>query len=178
MEKLTITEALSELNLIKKKSEKKKAVVMGLLVKAKNLPDPFPEQGSKEYIRSEVQAMDDLNARFIRIKGAIAKANIDNKIKVNDQEKTIHDWLIWKRDISKNEMSFSTEVYRTVKNHFDALQKQPQVYKGEDGSPKLVEYESMVDQGTFLKKSENLQEIFEKLDGQLSLKNATIVLDV
>lgn len=179
MEKITITEALSEINLIKKKVDKKRQTILGLLVKAKNLPDPMQSQnGSKEFIKSEVQSMEDLNTRLIRLKGSIAKANIDNKIKVNGYEKNIHDWLIWKRDISKFEIGFTGEVYKTVKSHFDSLQKQPQVYKTEDGTTKLVEYESMVEQGDFLKKAEDLQEVFDKLDGQLSLKNATIVIEI
>ncbi len=45
MEKITITEALSEVNLLKKKIEKKKEMILANLAKFKHVPDPYEKQG-------------------------------------------------------------------------------------------------------------------------------------
>lgn len=176
---LTITEALSEITLIKKKIEKKKGVILSNLVRPKHVKDPLEsEGGSKKYIASEIQSMNDLMARHLKLKGSVASANIHNAITVNGRTQTIHDWLNWKRDLSATELKFNNDVHTQVKSQTDHLQRQPQVYKDDKGETHLLEYEVNVEYGDFLKTSENVQEILEKLDGQLSLKNATIQLDV
>lgn len=178
MTKITITEALSELNLIKKKVDKKRGNILGILVTAKHIKDPLESVGGAiAFIKSENQAIDDLNSRYIKLKGAIAKANIDNAITINGFTKNIHDWLIWKRDIAKLDISFYENVYKDVKQRMDQFAKQPSIYKDEKDVTHLIEPLSNVDQGWYLKKAEELTEVFEKLDGQLSLKNATIVVE-
>ena len=53
--RITITEALSEINLIKKKIEHKKKTAMGLLVKAEHAKDPYEsEGGTKSFLRERV----------------------------------------------------------------------------------------------------------------------------
>lgn len=178
MEKLTITEALSEINLLKKKIEKKKETVLTNLIKAKHIKDQLESQGgAKAFVKAEIQSTQDLNSRLLRLKGAIAKANIETLITVNSRTDSIHNWLNWKRDIAQGDIKFNGQVYQSVKSHFDHLQKSPQVFKDEEGKTQLVEYESNVDYGDFLKTQEGLQDTFDKLDGQLSLKNATIVVE-
>jgi hypothetical protein len=178
MEKLTITEALSELNLIKKKVDNKRKVVAGSLLKAKHEKDAYESVGGiKQFITNELQSIDDLDSRYLKIKGSIAKANIDNSITVNGFTKTIHDWLNWKRDLSDIQKKFVFNLYSFPKGELERLSKQPQVYKDEKQEARLVEFESNIDYPSFLKKSEELNDTFDRLDGQLSLKNATIVID-
>ena len=176
---LTITEALSEINLIKKKIEKKQSVVTSNLVRAKNQKDPLENQGgSKDYIKNEIQSINDLMTRLLKLKGAIAEANITNKIAVNGRTLSIYDWLNWKRDLSASDLKFNSSIPVSVKQHLDNAANRPQIWKDDDGKTHLVEYELNVDYGDFLKKTEQITETLEKLDGQLSLKNATIVLEV
>jgi hypothetical protein len=176
---LTVTEALSEINLIKKKIEKKRETVLNSLIKPKHLKDKLESQGgSREFIKAELQSMNDLMARHLKLKGSIAAANIGNMIAVNGVTRSIHDWLNWKRDLSAGDLQFNTQIHKDVQKHFDTLAKQPQVFKDDDGKTHLLEYEANVEYGDFIKSSEAIQETLEKLDGQLSLKNATILLDV
>lgn len=178
VDKITITEALSELNLIKKKVQKKRINVLNNVIRAKHVKDTLEsEGGSKEFIKREAQGVEDLNNRFIKLKGAIAKANVETLITVNGKTATIHDWLIWKRDIAKEQITFTTDVGGGVKKHFDQVQRQPQIYKDSEEKTHLVEYEANIDYGEYLKITENLQDTLDKLDGQLSLKNATIVVE-
>ena len=151
---------------------------MGLLVTAKHIKDPFESTGGAiAHLKSEVQSSEDLNSRYIKIKGAIAQANINNLITVNGVTQSIHDWLIWKRDVAKTDISFTENVYKDVKQRMDAHQQKPLIFKNEKDETQLVELVSNIDQAEWLKKAEILNETFEKLDGQLSLKNATIVIE-
>lgn len=178
MEKLTITEALSELNLIKKKVDNKRKVVAGSLLRAKHEKDAFENVGGiRQFIIGELQAIDDLDSRFLKIKGSIAKANIENLITINGFTKTIHDWLNWKRDLADTQKKFTFNLYSFPKGELERLSKQPQIYLDEKQEKHLVEFESTIDYPSFLKKSEELNDTFDRLDGQLSLKNATIVVD-
>ena len=179
MSEMTITEALSEINLIKKKLEHKKKSVMNLLVRADHMKDPYEDQGgTPAFLLREVQALCDLEDYFIRIRSGISQANLSNLITIGGLSKTIHDWLTWKREISKEQVSFVNTIVHQVKETLDISGKKPQVYADAEGKTHLVHYKVNLDYPAWVKKQEHLAEIFEKLDGQLSLKNATIVIKV
>lgn len=179
MEKMTITEALSEVNLVKKKVEKKSLNVLQNLIRAKHLKDPFEaDGGSKKVNESEVQAIDDLNSRLIKLRAAISRANLDNSIAIDKTKMSIHDWLIWKREVSKSASEFAQKIPQLVKTHIDQVTRQPQVYKDSEEKTHLVDYEINIDYPGFIKRSERISDSLEKLDGQLSLKNATIVVEI
>lgn len=93
MEKITITEALSEVNLIKKKIASKQNRITTALVRATHVADPFEsEGGSKAMIKSELQGIHDLNRRLARIRAGISQANLETEITIGEDNRTIHDW--------------------------------------------------------------------------------------
>lgn len=178
-EKLTITEALSEINLIKKKIAKKKETILATLVIASHLPDPHEKHGGSEsFVKQEMQSIQDLSDRLIRIRSAIAEANVKNEIQISDAKSSIYDWLTFKREIADDMINFTQSVVKQVETHNTRVSNQPQVYKTDDGKTQLVEYKVNIDQTEWIKKNENYVEKKEKLDGQLSLKNATIVIEI
>ncbi len=178
-EKITITEALSELNLIKKKIDKKKEMILANLAKVKHVPDPYAKQGGGAQANlNELQGIKDLSTRLIRIRGSIAQANLNNKISINGHELSIHDWLTWKREIAPLKQKFFLDLCQKTKQNMDHWAKTPQVFKDEEGKTHLAEYESNIDYADIMKEAEHLGDCLEKLDGQLSLRNATIVIDV
>jgi len=62
---MTITEALSQVNLVKKKLDHKKKAALQLLVRAEHVKDPYEsEGGTKEFLKRELQAIDDLHTRL------------------------------------------------------------------------------------------------------------------
>lgn len=180
MEKITITEALSQINLINKKIEAKQTKVLQDLVKYEHVPDPYQSQGgSEKMIAEEVQSIRDLQSKLVRIRGAISQANINNKISIGGRERSISDWLTWKREISKKEVQFAFNVYTNIKNALDRQSKQPQVYKPEGkDQPELAKLKVNTDFSYWIKEHEELNDLIENLDGQLSLKNATIFVEV
>lgn len=175
MEKLTITEALSEVNLIKKKVGAKQQKVLGALVRPAHTKDLYESDGgSKKMIESEAQAINDLNRRLAKIRSAISDANLSNEITLGEDTRTIHDWLTWKREIVNSQIHFTKSVHTTVKNMMDKIAKEPQVYVNEEGKQSLVQAVPNVDMAYWVRQEEILNEKLEQLDGKLSLKNATI----
>jgi len=179
MEKITITEALSEINLIKKKVITKQSKIECALIRAEHLPDPFlTEGGSEEMIKREYQGLRDLNRRLQTIRAKISLANLSNEITVEDETRSIHDWLIWKREISADQIKFTHRVHTAIAGHMKTAGTQPQVFKDAEDKVKLVQYKVNIDYAEWLQRHTVLSEKLEKLDGKLSLKNATIVLEI
>ena len=179
MEKMTITEALSEVNLLKKKLENKKKHALGHLVKPEHSPDFYSnEGGTPAFLKREFQSIDDLHKRLIKIRAAISRANLENEIIIGERTQSIHDWLIWKREIAEDETNFYKTIVSTVKSNLDEAAKNPRCYDDNEGKKQLLKVQSNVDYAFFVKKQEQMSELFEQLDGKLSLKNATIVVSI
>lgn len=177
--KTTITEALSEINLIKKKIDSNKETITNNLTRVKHVKDPFESDGgTANLIKQKIQSIASLFVRLEKIKGAIAQANLMNEITIGENTKTIFDWLTWKRDISKDHLAFLNQISANVTNQIASNSRNPQVFKDESGNTQLVEVISNVDLSDILRKREIMTEQIEKLDGQLSLKNATIMIEV
>lgn len=179
MEKMTVTEALSEVNLIKKKIKSKQEKIRGALFRVEHVKDPFESDGgSEKMIQSEHQSLSDLNRRLEKIRSGISRANLETTITLGEEEKTIHDWLIWKREIATDYTTFVKDICNVVKVNNDAQAKNPQVYKDDEGKIHLVKPITNVDYSEWLKRHEKLIEKYENLDGKLSLKNATILIQI
>lgn len=177
--KITITEALSEINLISKKLQSKKDVVLGNLFRNDVQKDTFLNDGGSEaYIGRELQSINDLMRRVVSIRSSIAKANTENKITINDRTMTINEWLNWKRDVSEFEKTFFAQVSGNIKKGLDDSASRPQLMKADDGTIKIINITPNVNYADTLKKQQDVVEVLEKLDGQLSLKNATIFIEV
>jgi hypothetical protein len=180
---ITITEALSEINLIKKKLVSKRGVVSQMLIRAEHIPDTYEKEGgSRAYIDREVQSINDLCLRLISIRAGINRANLKETITISENghaiSQSIHDWLIWKREIINDDLNFYKTVTHAVKMHLDSVSKQPQVYKDDAGNIHLVKSMINIDYPAWQAAHARASAILEKLDGQLSLKNATILIDV
>lgn len=179
MEKMTITEALSEINLLKKKVQAKEKAVSGLLVSAEHVKDPYADEGgTAKFLEKEFQSIGDFRRRLIKIRSAISKANLENEITLAETTMSIQDWLTWKREVAKEETSLINTVCSTVKRFLDESTNKPQCYQDSEGKPQLLKLKSNVDYAAFVRKQEKMTELFENLDGKLSLKNATIVVSI
>ena len=179
MTKMTITEALSEINLIKKKLEHKKTAMQTLLIKADHVKDIYESEGGvTKHLQKEFQALSDLRRRFVSLRAAISEANLNHEITVGEKTLSIHDWLTWKREIAKEEQNHANYIVTTVNNYMTQSSKNPQCYDDAEGKKHLVTFTPTVDLAEWVKKQERLNDLLENLDGQLSLKNATILVSI
>ena len=179
--KITITEALAELKLIAKKITKKEEIVMQNLVRYEHLPDAFKEQGgSEKYISSEIQSIADLRDRFVQIRAKIAELNYITTVTIEGKTRTITEWLAWKREIAASEISFYKNIYMKTKSQVDSMNRQPKVVPSPTNQeePQLAKLIVNVDMGAAVKKDQGVSDLLEKLDGVLSLKNATLTIDL
>lgn len=179
METITITEALSAVKLIEKKLEKKRAMIKENLIRYKHVPDPFTSDGgSKKALSQERQSITDLQTRLESIRAAIAKANLETAVTIDNDTKSLHAWLTWKREIVKNELASLTQWSNHVKAAIDQFSRTPQVMKDKEDKTVLVEMEPNLEYSELIKSIEALTQKLEKLDGQLSLKNATVTVNL
>jgi len=175
---ITITEALAELKTISKRVEKKEQFVSRYLLRQEALKDPLEKDGgSFNAIQEEQQAIHDLQERKITIRRAIQEANMEEYIVLGKTKRTIADWLVWRRDVAPYTKNFfdvlSSQIERT---RTEATRKGLTVVSGEASKPTDIVVN--LNEKILSEKIEALEEVLGTLDGQLSLKNATILIDV
>lgn len=174
---LTITEALAEIKTIGKRIDKKRENVRSFLFRQERLKDPLEKEGgSRAFIASEMQGIRDLEERVVSLRRAIAAANASETITVGAVTRTIGDWLTWRREVAPGRVSF----YGTLVQHLngmraDAMRKGIAVTNGEASKPDDVVVN--VDERALAGLAEDLESVLGTLDGQLSLKNATIKVE-
>lgn len=178
---LTITEALAEIKTINKRIEKKRIFVGANLVREDFLRDPLEKEGGgEEVMKRELQAISDLEERIVQIRSAINKKNQEQPLKIDSQERTIADWLVWRRDV----MPSHRQALETMRSNIAAAKQKVanQVYRatntdgGQENKP--VGIKVNLDEMELATDIEDLEKILGNLDGQLSLLNALTKVEI
>jgi len=171
----TITEGLQEIKTLLKRIEKKRSFIRGYLWRQNQIRDPHDKDGGSHIlIKKERQAIQDLENNIINIKRQIDTANAITEITICGETKTIAEWLIWRRELATNRKRFLESIQSTVQSaRTQAAQKGIQVV---DTASKAGDVDVIVniDERLLAEEIEQMEEILSKLDGQLSLKNATV----
>ena len=177
---MTITEPLAELKTIKKRIEKKREFVGQYLARQDGVKDPLEKDGgSAVVIARERQAVADLETRVVAIRTNIQKVNQATPITVEGITKTIAEWLTWRKEVAPGQQSTLATLRRTIQGVRQQTQQkglQTLAPGGTATSPGDVIIN--VDEGQLAKDAEQLETILGTLDGQLSLKNATVMIEV
>ena len=180
MAKLTITEAMAECKTLTKRIEKKRAAILPYLFRQEKVKDPFEKDGGTvEYIKRERQAIGDLEKRLVRIRAAISLANLQNEISVGAVTMSIFDWLTWRREVSEGQKKFSQQILSALQSgRKQATQQQLKLVSAESLAQSPEDIIVNVSEPDVIAEVEAIEEILGTLDGQLSLKNATIVVEI
>ena len=174
MTEITITEALAEIPTIEKRIEKKREFIMNYLFRKSSIRDPHEKDGgSSELIARERQAISDLHERLIKIRSVIQNANSENTITVGDETKSITHWLTWKREIAPKDQYFLKKVSEELQKMRNRAMNEGVGVTDKD-SGFSSDYVVNINEHELSKEIEELELILGTLDGQLSLKNATI----
>lgn len=177
MAALTITEALAELSLIDKKVNKKQESVNSFLFRQDMFKDPLADQGgSKAHVSSEQQAISDLLDRKLRLRRAIADKNTSEKLTISGVTMSIADWLVWRREIAPLKQQILASMLTRVQAARTEAAKR--FGPSEDGKTRPTDIVVNFDERQAMAESERIGDTLGILDGQLSLKNATVTLDV
>lgn len=181
MAQTTITEALAELKTIGKRVESKQAFVSQYVARQEIVRDPLLNQGgSAAAIKAELQSIADLQERAVAIRLAINAANVATVVNVGGKERSISGWLTWRRDVAPKIKAFQQALRQGIANlRRETQAKGMQIVQNNaatDGNDKNVIIN--VDEKELADQIEAMETTLGTLDGILSLKNATITIDV
>jgi len=180
---MTITEALAEIKTIGKRIEKKREFVLGFLYRQEGLKDPLERDGgSVEAIRRERQAIADLETRIVTLRRGIASANETTDITISGLTHSIADWLTWRRDVAPEHQRFLggirmrlSQMRETAKRGGSAVLSAQATVQTADTKPS--DFLINVDEAELAREIESIEETLGVLDGQLSLRNATVMIN-
>lgn len=178
MTEITITEALAEIPTIEKRITKKREFVLNYLYRQSSVRDPHEKDGgSNVLIAREKQAIADLESRLVTIRSVIQKANSENVITIGNQTRTIVDWLTWRREIAPTQREFLQDLIDKI-NEMRKLAARQGVSVSEKDPGFSSDYLVNINERKLAEEIEELETTLGTLDGQLSLKNATIKIDL
>lgn len=177
---LTITEALAEVKTTAKRIAKKREFVAQFLMRQDQFKDPLASDGGSALaIKRERQAIADLEMRVIRIRQAIQAANASTPIVVNGASRTVAEWLTWRREIAPDAQKFLASLRQGINNTRTNAQKQGLAVVGEgQAAQKPGDVVVNVNEQELAKEIEDMEQTLGVLDGLLSLKNATVLIEV
>ena len=180
MQRLTITEALAELKTLNKRIEKKWGFIQQYTLRQDRFKDPLEKQGgSFSAIQREKQSISDLSERYVNIRTAIARANDSHSITVENTARTISEWLYWRRDIAPGQQAFLNTLFKHITGNRDKARTQGiNVVAGDKETSSPTDIVVNLNEEELQKEIERMEVILGNLDGQLSLKNATIFVDI
>ena len=178
--KTTITEALAELKTISKRVEKKRSYINSYLYRQEALKDPLEKDGgSAVVIARERQAIKDLEFRHVAIRLAIQKINHETPVTVEGITNSLADWLTWRKEVAPEHQRFLL----TLRSQIDQARKATQqrggtVVTAAGDATKPTDVIVNVNEAQLAEEMEKLESILGGLDGQLSLKNATVTIEI
>lgn len=178
---MTITEALAELKTLAKRVEKKQQFVSDYLFRLSPLRDPFEKDGgSVVAVTAALQSLSDLEARQVALRLAITNANLAVDITVEGITKTIAEWLVWRREVAPGRQKFLQGLKGTILGGRRRYRQEQDKGATKPGGDPLTEADMIVhlDEQALNREIEQLETVLGQLDGQLSLKNATVMTGV
>ena len=174
----TITEALAEIKTIGKRIEKKRAGIMPFLARQDGVKDPHDKDGgSTQFIENERQSIADLSKRVIALRRGIQRANDVTEITVGELTMTISDWLTWRREVAPGQKAFLGQLAAQVAGARQQAQKMGAQVAAAGAATQPQDFIININEKELAAQIDTLEEILGTLDGQLSLKNATVMID-
>lgn len=179
MRTITITEALAELKTLDKRIQKKRDSIGQYLIRQEKFKDPLAAQGGSEgFVRAERQSSADLEENIIAIRSAIQKVNLETTVTIEGVTRTITDWLSWRRDVAPKQQTFLGRLRVTIE---ETRKKAAGINAQLVGAGEAKNPDDVIvnlDEKKLSEETEKLETTLGYLDGQLSLKNATVTISV
>jgi len=181
MAQLTITEALAEIKTIGKRVDAKRQFVSQYVARQEIVRVPLANQGgSAAAIKAELQSIHDLEERAINIRLAINAANVATMVTVAEVTRSIAGWITWRRDVAPKVKAFQAGMRSGIANiRRESLQKGMNIVQSVNSTEQSDKNVVInVDELALAKEAEEMENVLGTLDGLLSLKNATVLIDV
>lgn len=173
-QRMTVTEALARIKLIDSKVESKQKFVRQYAARPEVTVDPLEsEGGSRSRVQAELQAISDLLDQRLRIRTEIARVNAECLLDIQDVPMTVAEWLVWRREIYQRERQIPAQLLVQLKNY--RQQVQGWTKENPEADVRLV---LNVDEDELHRRIEKLDEIYNELDGRLTLHNSTVFVEI
>jgi hypothetical protein len=177
---ITITEALAEIKTVGKRIEKKREFINQFLARQDGIRDPLEKDGgSPKVIAEERQAVSDLELRIIALRRGIQKANDSTTVTINGTARTISEWLTWRRDVAPGQRAWLSSVRGGLNGLREKAKREGNAMVSAvatTGDTKPTDLVVNLDERKLADDLEALEDALGQLDGQLSLKNATVTI--
>jgi hypothetical protein len=174
---ITITEALAEIKTLNKRIDAKRQATLSYVARQDGLRDPMEKEGgSEKFIASERQSINDLCARIVALRRGIQHANDTHTITIAEKSRTISEWLTWRREVAPGEQSYLTALRSTVTAARQTAVKHGSQVVSPGAAAVPQDFVMNVNEQLLNAEIERLADTLGSLDGQLSLKNATVAI--
>lgn len=178
MSNMTITEALAEIKTVGKRIEKKREFVNTFLCRQDAIRDPLlKDGGSAAALAAERQSIVDLEKRIVDLRRGIQLANEREVVTLNGAARTIADWLVWRREVAPGQKDFLSDMRKKIDGVREQARRQGVQMVQSGGLPvQPTDVIVNIDEKTLATEIEGLEQTLGTLDGALSLKNATVLI--
>jgi hypothetical protein len=174
---ITITEALAEVPTLVKRIDKKQKFVIDFLARPAAARDPHEKDGTSEVLIAQtLQSIGDLEQRLIDIRSGIARANAATTITIGNKTRTITDWLTWRREVSEGQRSRLNSMASTLRAVRQKAQSQGGKTTDNQSETAVTDWVVNINEKELSDQIEALETTLGALDGQLSLRNATVTI--
>jgi|SRR5208337_773954 len=181
MSKMTITEALAELKTINKRLLTKRNSTLQFVARDIRAKDPLErEGGSVEFLKRERQGIADLEKRFVLIRTAIQKSNLETLTSIGGHIMSVAEWLTWRREISSGSREYINILQSNIKGLRDKMQKEGRslVSADKESSGGPADVVVHLNEKELIEEIEVFDTLLGELDGRLSLLNATTTIEL
>lgn len=176
---ITITEGLAELRTIDARVEKKRQGIIRHLARPAEFKDPMAaEGGTSEYITKERQSLKDLESRSLNIRVAISRKNLETVLSLHGMERSVAEWLIWRREFAKGQDGFLALQANGIERVRAEAQRKGGSLTAGDAAAKPGDVIVNVSEKELQDEIDKIQHVLGDLDGKLSLINATTTIEV
>ena len=174
---MTITEALAEIKTVTARLQKNLEFIRPIMIRDERVRDPYERLGtsSAEEIRKKRQASHDLRERVVKLRSAIAKRNQSQTLEIEGVSRTLADWIVWRREISRDEKLELDQLAQLINQARGKVRQHDASKKDGEGSLEIVVH---IDERELAEARDRMEKTLGILDGQLSLKNATTLIEV
>lgn len=176
----TVTESIQEIKTIQARIGKKQEAILEHLIRNDSLKDPLEKSGGQwTMIARERQAIADLWKRQLGLRHAIAQANEATVITINGVTRTMAEWLLWRREIAPVHQQQLITFVGKIRGVRDMNNRNSRLYSSQElAKAKPEDWVVNLDEAALTAEIESLESLLGSLDGQLSLKNATVLVTV
>jgi len=170
----TITEGLAEIKTINARLVKKRQSVIEHLARFSHIMDPFLQNdgNQRDFVSRERQAIKDLEERILTIRSAIQVKNQTTPLKIGNTNRSLQEWLNWRRDISANQSILLQQMNNKIQTARSQLKSGQSISEEAVNKPNVLIVN--INEQSLISEIEEMEEILGTLDGKLSLLNATL----